>query len=287
MKAIALGNRLARDLNTKSVVDLSADMRLEILDAINGGLQRLHALALHESKQTAVSLSVTAPMRITLSVTDAASSITGHAFTADDIGCTLRIDGDNIDNQVIGGTSLLHPYSGASGTVGATLYHDAVAIPEIYEELVGDPVILETGRHLTLKRPVLVVRQRRAVTEPTSYWVEANARNQNSSSPSILRLEPIPEKSYRMSIEATMAPARITFADLLSSGADVPLRSEHVESYLLPVARGILTSSEGWKDKESKAAATNASEKAIADYALLAPKTLSTPSNRAGTRRGF
>ena len=39
MKAIALSNKLARDLDEKSVADLTADVRLAILDAINGGLQ--------------------------------------------------------------------------------------------------------------------------------------------------------------------------------------------------------------------------------------------------------
>ena len=287
MKAIAFGNRLARDLNTTSVLELSSDMRLEILDAINGGLQGLHAFAPHESKKTTASLSVAAPKAISLTVADSSFTISDYNFSNDDIGCVIRINGDDVDNQVCDAQTILYPYIGASGTVGATIYYDAISIPEIYEELVGDPMILETGRTLYSQRQSSLPRRRRTVAVPKSYWVEANARNQNPLAPAIIRFDPIPDRAYRFTVEATLAPDRVNFADLLAPGIDIPLRAEHIELYLLPVARAILTSSDGWKDKETKAAALAASEKAIAAYAALAPKTLFTPSNRVGTRRGF
>lgn len=287
MKAIAFANRLARDIDEKSVIDLTADIRLEILDAINGGLQKLHALAPATSKITTGSIALTAPLSMTLGVTAGSSTITGATFTADQLYRTVRITGDDIDNQVVGSTELLHPYNGGTGTVAATLYCDAVAISEPYEELVDDPRILETGRDLHHHKICSVTWHRKQVAEPCFYWPEANARNQNSSAPSVIRFDRLPDRAYRLQAQFSLAPARITFSDLLAPGAEIPLREEHVESYLLPVSRAILTSSRLWRDPATKTSVTNEGEAAEQKYRIFAPTTLATPSNHVGTPDGF
>lgn len=287
MKAIAFGNRLARDLDEKSVIDLTADVRLELVDAINGGLQTLHGLAPAESKITTGSIVIAAPTTITIGVTNGSADITGYSFTTDQLYDTIRISGDDIDNQVIGNTQLLHPYKGSTGTVSATIYCDGVAIMEPYDELVGDPMVLETGRCLTHHRNRSVSWQHKQVAEPRFYWVEANARNQNSPAPSVLRFDRLPDRTYRIEAQFTLAPARITFSDLLAPGASIPLRAEFVEVYLLPIARGILTSSRLWKDPTTKAQARDEATAAERKYELLVPRTLATPNNRVRTKAGY
>lgn len=287
MKAIALANRLARDLDEKSVIDLAADTKLEILDAINGALQKIHALSPHHTKITTASLYLDAPLAVSIGVTQGDVEVTGTTFTADQYGRTIRIDGDTIDNQVAGTTSLLHPYTGATGTVSATVYGDAVALPEPYSELVGDPRVLETGRDLHHKKIRFVTWQRRNVCEPRFYWVEPNAANRASSAPAIVRFDTLPDSTYRLTCEAMLAPARVSFSDLLAPGPELSIRQEHVELYLLPIARGLLTSCELWKNRESKPAALRAAETAEAKYEVLASTTLATPSNEVGTPYGF
>ena len=287
MKAIAFSNRLARDLDAKSVVDLTADARLEILDAINGGLQTLHARAPFQSKTTIGSISLTAPETVTLAVTNGSVDITGHAFSSDQVYRTLRIDGDTIDNQVTGSTSLLHPYAGETGTVSAVLYCDAVQLPEPYDEIIGDPVILETGRKLIHQKIQRNSWQRVQVGEPLAYWIESNARNRNSGAPAAIRFDHMPDRLYRMESQFTLAPARISFSDLLAPGADIPLRAEYVEVYLLPVARAILASSRLWTDPATKAQARTDGETAERKYEALVPRTIATPNNRVRTRHGF
>lgn len=286
MKAIALATRLARDLDEKSVIDLTADARLEILDAINGGLQRLHALAPFESKTTTGSISLEAPINISIGVTAGSDEITGHSFTDDQFYRTIRINGDVIDNQIAGVSRLLHPYGGTTGTVPATIYSDGVAVLEPYDELIGDPRILETGTHLT---NFLRTWDRfgKPVGRPDFYHVEANARNQNSPAPSVIRFDRLPDRAYRLEAKFTLAPARMTFADLLAPGADIPLRTEFVEVYLLPIARDILSSSSLWKNKETKAKAHADAETAESKYAALTPRHLSTPNNVVRTKRGW
>ena len=61
-----------------------------------------------------------APLAMTLGVAAGSAVITGpNTFTEDQLYRTIRIAGDEIDNQVTGANSLLHPYGGASGTVAA------------------------------------------------------------------------------------------------------------------------------------------------------------------------
>lgn len=284
MKAVALGNRLARDIDEKSVIDLTADVRLEILDAINGGLQAMHALAPFHSKTTTGSIPLEAPITVTLGVTNGSVEITGDPFTIDQFYRTIRIDGDVIDNQIVGAAELLHPYSGDTGTVTAIIYCDGVAIIEPYDEMIGDPRILETNSQLIHFGHLC---QRKRVARPRYYVVEANARNQNSPAPSVIRFDTLPDQAYRLEAKFTLAPARIGFSDLLAPAAEIPLRSEYVEVYLLPIARGILTSSSRWKDKETKAQARTDAETAERKYSELVPLHVATPRNFVRTQRGF
>lgn len=285
MKPIALANRLSRDLSEKSLSDLTADVRLEVLDAINGAIQKMDVLAPFQSRTTAASLVIAGPVDLSIGVTNSSTEITGHSFVADDFGKTIRISGDNIDNQVIGTTALLHPYSGTTGTVAATVYSDAIPLPEPYLELIGDPRILETNRDLINDRPRAF--RDKPIGQPFRYWVEANARNRNSSSPSFIRFDMLPGQAYRMQVEVMIAPNRVTFEELLSPGESLPLRAEHVENYLLPIARGLLTFSSLWRNKEEKTSTRDAAKEAEDKWSLLAPTTLATPKNRARTKAGF
>lgn len=287
MKAIALANRLVRDLDAKSVVDLTADARLEILDAINGALQTLHSLAPPDSKITVVSLSVAAPRTVSVGVVNGSPEVTIATFDAEDRWRTIRIAGDDIDNQVIGATSLLHPYGGATGTVSATIYGDAVELPEPYIELVGDPTVLETRDDLISFRPLVFRNMDRRIGHPRFYWVESNARNQNPTAPAVIRFDPMPDKLYRMQCRASLAPAKVTFADLISPGPTVPLRAEHIESYLIPLCRSTLTHSKSWMNKDDIAATRAEAKDAKSEYEALTAQTIATPNNRVRTRPGY
>ena len=287
MKAIALANRLCRDLKETSVTNLTADVRLEILDAINGGLQRLDAIAPAHAKTTVASLYLEAAATVSIGVTLGSTATTGTAFTADQYGRTIRIPGDDIDNQIVGVNSILHPYAGTTGTVSAVIYSDAVALPEPYAALVGDPRILETGRDLMHQKVRCSTRTKKNSAEPQFYWVESNARNQSPGAPAVIRFDTLPDRAYRLEVDAELAPDRVSFSDILTPGPELPLRGEHVELYLLPIARGLLTSSAMWRDAESKSSARDEAKTAEQKYEVLAPKALATPRNVVRTKPGY
>ncbi len=288
MKAFALASRLVRDLKEMGLATLTADGRQALLDAINGGLQRMHSVAPTKSKETAGSLYLDAPLSISLGVTAASEVVTGYSFTADQLYRTIRIAGDPIDNQITGPSTLLHRYGGsASGTVAAIIYGDGVAMPEPYESLVGDPRVTETGRDLTNYEHDCRIDLARRIGEPWFYQVEANAINQNSAAPAVIRFDSLPERAYRLQCRFALAPARIGFADMIAADTEIPLRAELVELYLLPIAREILTTSDLWRDPLTKAGAIKAGAAAFTAYATLTPTTLATPRRKVGTPHGW
>lgn len=290
MKLIAYSQRLLRDWNYKALAELDAPAKLELLDAINGGLQSLHAIAPAHSKITQGSLSLGAPTAVSLALTEGSAAFTGYTVTEEDMYCTVRLDGDAVDNQIIGTGLLLHPYAGATGTAAGTIYHDACLIPEIYDELLGKPRIIETRRdleHYPGTVPDFTYWSERVVREPRFYVVEGNARNQNPVAPAVFRTDSLPDRAYRMNVRVKMSPLRVKLTDLASDSTDVPLREDHVELYLLPVSRGLMALSQHWSDKERVNKAFDAADAARDAYRALAPQYLSTPANSVGTPIGW
>ena len=198
MKAIALAKRLSRDLNEISVNEPTSDSKQELLDAINGALQRLDAIAPFQTKTTLASLYLDPAVTLSIGVTHGGTEITGSTFTNDQYGRTIRIEGDEIDNQISGVTSLLHPYTGPTGTVSATVYSDAIALPEPYVELVGHPIIIETGRPLCHHQIRNVTWHKKKSGEPRCYWVESNAGNRSPVVPAVIRFDTLPDRIYRI-----------------------------------------------------------------------------------------
>lgn len=285
MKAFAIANRLLRDFDETAFTNLSSAARMEVVDAINGALQMLDAVAPIHTKLTTAGIYLQPSTAMSIGVTQGLTEVTGTIFTEEDYGKTLRIDGDNIDNQVVGISELLHPYIGPTDTVNATLYSDSVTLQEPYGELVGDPTIMETGRKLVHQKSVLSCYSQKPVGPPTCYWVEANA--QASSGMAMIRFNTLPDRAYRIQVEVTVAPTKVSLVDLLSPGPEVRLRASYIESYLLPIARGLLTLSTSWANKDTMVAAREAAQASEAKFSLLTPSTLATPHNSAGTPRGF
>lgn len=289
MKAIAFAQRLLPRLKEKDLAGMDATAKLEVVTAINGGLQKLHALAPHHSKITAGSLYLGAPEALTLELTEGSDEFTGHTVSEEDLYCTIRIDGDAVDNQVIGTGKLLHPYVGTTGSHNATLYHDAVLFPEPYAEIISRPRILETKRQLDhdpTRRSLDPAFTCRSVATPRFYWMEANARNNNPPAPSVFRVDTLPDHAYRLQADMLLAPVRITAADLLAAETDIPVREEWIEGYLLPIVLGLLASSDLWRNPVTAGAAINAGSAAEDGFAVFLHMTLATPSNRVGTAAG-
>lgn len=296
MKVIGLASRLIRDLKVSSLSELPARDRLELLDAINGSLQEMDSLAAPHSKQATATFSVPAPQTVTITVTNGSNEISGYDFSDDDLFRTIRVEGDSIDNQIAGANLLRHPFSGASGSVSATFYGDAFKLNDSISEVASDFMLLETRtrvsqdfRRITggLDYGYNHITSKKRSGRPERWWMEANAANQNPPAPSLVRLNTLPDTSYRLQADVIMAPLRVVFSDFSGESRGIPMRDEHIEAYLLPMCRGKMSTSPLWKDDSIKGKVDSDASSALEKYAVLSPKTLSTPANRVGTPKGF
>jgi hypothetical protein len=290
VKAIAFAQRLLPKLKAKDLASMDATAKLEMVTAINGGLQKLHTLAPHHSKIAPGSIFIAAPASLTLDLTEGSDDFTGYDVSEDDLYCTIRIDGDPVDNQIVGSGKLLHPFMGATGSHGAMLYHDAVIFPEPYAEIISRPRILETRRLLDYdptRRCLDPAFSCKSVATPRYYWMEPNARNNNSPAPAVFRVDTLPDHAYRLQADMLLAPVRITVNDLLAAETEIPIREEWIESHLLPVVLGLLSTSDLWGNPATAGAALTAAATAEEGFAVFLHQTLATSNNRVGTPAGF
>jgi hypothetical protein len=287
MTVFSFIQRLTRDLVQDNPANLTAEERQQVVDCVNGSLQRLHDLAPDHSKVTAVSLYLGGPKEVTLNVTEGSHSFTGYVATDVDLYCTIRIDGDGVDNQIVGFGDLLMPYAGDTGTVNATIYYDAIALPGEYSSIDDNPRYADTNEilqqgHFPSKNRLL---QRFALGQPECWTVEPNA--QQNDFRAVFRVDRLPTAPVRLKATARIAPPRISFLDSLASTAILPIRPEHIESYLLPMVRGTLAETSLWRDKETRVLASKRGEEAEMRYEAMIPKQLMTPRNTVGTPMGY
>ncbi|MFT3992447.1 MAG: hypothetical protein QM680_13665 [Luteolibacter sp.] len=278
---------MARDLVNPDLATMSADDRLVLVDAINAGFQRYHALSPDNTKITTGALFLPAPKTVTLEVTHGSPVFAGYAAAIDDLYCTVRVDGDGIDNQMVSDTEMLHPYAGPSGTVNATIYGDASALFEPVIGLASNPRILESGRVLVQDAAKTVEAKtmtRKPLREPRYWWTENNGRVSGPVAPTIFRVESLPPAFLRIQGTFHMGPLRLNIVDLTQDEAMVPFREDTLESTLIPLIRGELAASHLWRlDATRSEALKRATEWAgITDI-----HQLSTPANRVGTPKGF
>lgn len=280
MTIIALMQRLSRDLVETNPTKFSADMRQSVLDAVNSVVQRYHDHAPHHSKIVPVSFYFRPMAKVTLEVVHGSEEFTGYTIVDAHHYCSLKIEGDEIINQITGDGMLLFPYTGVTGTMTATIWHDAVAFPPEYASLASDLIHAESSRIL----PQGVWTHAHHSSCPTMWKMESNAHGNVRS---VLRLNALPISALRYTSTAVMAPPRITFAQSLDREVVVPIRAEHLESYFIPAVRAELVMTDMWRNSSLSAAVKLAGERAESAYHSLIPRHIATPNNQVGTAAGY
>ena len=192
-----------------------------------------------------------APAPVTVQVTaesNALAAFSGYASWMD--GCTIRIDGDACDNEVVDGSTLLRPYVGPTteaGMVSATVFADCASPgPEVIG--IVDPIGTCGSGHL----PALLTRVT-SRAEFESWWGIATKR---TGRPEVcfvetrffparsrlgirLRVHPMPTESMLLTYGARLNAPVITAADVGATndpGTGFPIPGGWAESVLLPIA---------------------------------------------------
>jgi len=224
----------------------------EIVACINGALQEMWDRAPVAVCFARLGIELRAPATVTLEVTRESNGISAFADYAPWMdGCTIRIDGDAFDNELVDGQTLLRPYMGPAldgGTpVGATVYADCASPgPEVIG--IVDPIGTCGSVHL----PALLTRVT-SRAEFESWWGTAQKR---TGLPEVcfvetrffparsrlgirLRVHPMPVEAMLLTYGARLNAPAIVAADIGAvndPGTPFPIPGGWEESVLLPLA---------------------------------------------------
>jgi hypothetical protein len=241
--------------------------------------QIIWALAPGEQKRIQGSGVLHAPTSVTLSVTNGSTSISSVATWASWMeGCTIRINGDSQDNEILSSTALSRPYVGSTGSVSATVYGDCITVDGSIENVISPMTVgnqyhvTETQSRADFARLGLWKVQPNAPyslsfwafgekplgTYPNVFFVEGFYDSSLDYVKRRIRFSPMPVGQLPVAYTANSSPPRVTSDDILSGsysndpGAKIPMLNANVESVFLPIAMQLLTRLATFKNSEAK-----------------------------------
>lgn len=234
-------------------VDVNLVRRLESRDipdaviCINGALEESYSLAPISLTGRPVGGVLRPAPAVTLTATQYSATISAlTTYASWMLGCTIRITGDELDNQIISSTELLRPYVGSSAAgITATVFADCIPVDPKYMAVIEPVSIL--GRV-----PVRLVgseeefyayayggygRRSGNFIDGVRYggWgyndtlankttgqprlARAEWMALGTAQPSLfLRFNPMPDRVYSVTFTGQLAPPVITAADIWTSG---------------------------------------------------------------------
>lgn len=289
MNTVLFSRLLARNLSVGNPSRLTADEAIDVLAAINAGLQQFFAEAPARFKRRTVSRFIIAPSTAQVSVDEEyATTLSAGSFDIDrQLGCTLEIPGAVSDNQVAGVSELLDPWTSPDQTdVEIRVFSDALPIDAPVERLTSDVVLYVTGR-----APAVLVRDqigRRDHEEgtPRFYDFEARGEGRTEGAPVLLRLWPLPDAVAIVRFTAEFAPVRVTFRDLVTP-AELQVPDELSENILLPLCAAHLTDSPLWANPATITRTLARATEVLETKIPLLARDAGVPDNTVGTPEGF
>jgi hypothetical protein len=241
-----------------------------VLEALNGALQECYGSASPWLRWDERGAILRAPTPITLSVTADSDEAEVSAGWADWMaGCTVVIDGHDVDNQIRNDANpvrLKYPYDGPSGTVAATVYHDCLLLPEDVLAVHG-PVTID-GREI-LPRPNSMIygisdedygfhtdtglmqanralRASVSMGTPVAYVVETWTGDVFAGPRIRIRLAPANGARGTLDYRAMLRPPSI--GDIASLETP-PVPHAFIQTIFMPIARQKLMASPFWREQ--------------------------------------
>lgn len=257
---------------------------------INGSIQEVADQAPHLFKQNSGGV-LKAPTTATgISATAGSTVISGFsAYAADMRGCTIRLDGDSYDNEIVSATEVARPYLGpTSSGLSANIYYDCIPLASTVSSVVEPVMIPSLGkvwladsRHSFLTGEPRMGNDRhypypavfpfsanfqKMVGRPSRWMCEERYDSTSGSTLLLMRFYPMPNQLFGVVFEVTAKPPTYTAADIDSDdgGTDpaTVIPFPWVESRLMPIV------TKRWM-KHPSFNQSEASQQAImADYSL-------------------
>ena len=258
-----------------------------VAKALNGALQLLFGKSgvwVRNDERGAV---LNPPITIPITVTSGSNTavIASDVWEAWFSGCTIVIDGADVDNQIRNNNAasvvLKFPYSGESGIRNAIIYHDSIDMAadvlEVADEvkinrvplnkitvpsLAGSPrqTIEDFGfhRHGYVSQPSPVAS---TAGNPVGFLVSTWSPDATTEPRTRIKFSPPPDKACFVDYTVMLCPPRVT--DVASIEA-LPIPFDFMESIFLPIALKQLRGSPFWRgmvaDEEVESGYKNALE---------------------------
>lgn len=319
MNSIQLAQRLARNLTLVDptggsridTFNVPADVALDVLSAINAGLNTFYRNMPGIYKRSVLSYTIRCPLTLTVHFVEQYSRlVAADTFSSDVLGCTVRFGNGAADTEVTGANSVLDDYMGTDLSVPATLYADAVPLQDVIERVIGNLRLYDN----TQAEPTMLIRDERLrggrarrwtnsgewedicypyetcfggiIGRPRYYYLDPVGASQGNEPEFLLRVAPLPDKDYRVRMEAELSTQRITFADLTTARA-ILVADSYVDDILIPLCEAELITSAFWRDKSQINTVTARQQNILASKMPMIPKDVAPAGNLVGTPRGF
>lgn len=189
---------------------------------------------------------IQAPTSITLTATQGSTTVSALTTWASWMeGCTVRLNGDTQDNELLSQTQLARPYTGTSGSgITGTMWNDCFTLDDTVERILG-PLILSQGiripesgtrmaylqsgmypswNYYNCENPVVPFSYvpwwsygpKPTAFNPVTYFLDTYYDPTLSYIKRRVRLSPMPTIPQAVGWQAKRTPIRVTSADIVS-----------------------------------------------------------------------
>lgn len=293
---VQLCNRIGRRARGGDFTKLSMNGKQDILEAANAAQQRLYnALPTYFKEQTH-GFVLPAPLAISgVTVTQYGKTVGGITFTAAQFGMTVVLDGDPGWNQIIGEQELLNPYMGSTGTVGGTIYGDAIHSTTFpLDRIIGNPQFANQNL-FPLMAFMIAPASSGYMTAPQNWignvglpavwWPQVFGNSQGNRPIMVLKFTPAPNQAYAVNVRIGFWPKRLTLDDY-AANTQLPVPDQFIEPAFIPMCvQEFATSPEFQFNGDGNLIQQRGAEGER--YARLQLGQIGSPRNLVGTPAGW
>lgn len=265
----------------------------DTVGVMNAALQPIYRRGPSEMREQNLGAYIHGPTTVLVDVTNGLSTIANLTpYSSWMLGCTIRVGGDQQDNEVTSSTLLARPYVGSTATgVSAIVYGDAVQLDATVGKVM-DPVSLPNQTPLVpctnrmtfmmLAGYPLVTNSdgsaygypffwfvRKNVSRPLFWFLEGAYNSALSYVPRRIRVAPMPDMAYSLSYRAAMNPPVITSANIdngdhtTDPNVQIPIPDAFTESIFFPLARQRMSGLAQFKNSGTLPEITRAAKEAM------------------------
>lgn len=258
----------------------------DILDVMNATNQKMFRTTPDEERSQNLGTALRGPTSVHFDVTNRSNAIANFgAYASWMVGCTVRIGGDDQDNELTAQALLARPYMGTTTSqASAIVYNDAfqldatvgkvmvpVAMPNqvpmtpctdrmTFMRMAGYPLVCNPDGTAYGYPWFWFVRKN--ISRPIAWFLEPAYTVGLNFVPRRIRVAPMPDQDYPLSYKAALNPTRLGILDLVTDpnsdppiltdpGTLIPVSDDMFESIYLPIAVKKLSGKPQFKNSEA------------------------------------